>query len=177
MGCGDGQVCQRDLLVVSTLRLWATPALPVVLATPCCLPCQLPPLPAYPTATPPALAAGLRGGRGSHAPTCGRRAKEHLQQGDDVGVVQAPQDAHLPEHALGIVNAAQHVRDALDRHLAVCVTKGGSWIACHAAARSAINGLEWAVRRRTCRLSSSSYARHTLEKLPVPSKLRAGVDK
>ena len=46
-----------------------------------------------------------------------RRAQEHVPQSDDAGVREAPQDADLPQDALGVFERREHVGDALERDL------------------------------------------------------------
>lgn len=49
--------------------------------------------------------------------TAGGGACEGVAEINEVGVAQPPQDAHLAQHPLRLLGAAQHVRDALQRHL------------------------------------------------------------
>ena len=47
---------------------------------------------------------------------CGRPC-EGVAKIDEEGVLEAPQDADLPEHALGLLWTAQHVWNPLQGHL------------------------------------------------------------
>jgi len=73
-------------------------------------------------------------------------------------VAQAAQDADLAQHALGLLGAAEHVRDALERHLRPGAARGSG----PSAARAA--------RRRRAGAPGAAGAPHVDMYIPAPAR-------
>ena len=105
-------------------------------------------------------------------PTCGGGPQEGVSQGDNEGVAEPAQDAHLPQYLLGQVRAAKHVWDALQSHLhalaavrRLCKAASG-WppaLSVQAACGTHTHGL------LTISCVMVSCAATTVLKVPVPS--------